>query len=229
MRLELKNSLEFSQAETSTTTPPEVARSPGSLAEWFEFIRPDFVQGNVSTIAGTKKLIEAKNALKGCKGGFTQLVEGLGMGLDKAERLMVIARHPVLSDSAHARILPLSWMTQFTLAKILPGVLTQLIADGTVHPGLERKEAERLVEWARGQNSTNGNGANAHADSRGDGGGDHAGDHGGEHHGDEDQDDEAEDYGDDHGDVDRGVPPKPSRPPKPSSRMTLLVPTAGVR
>jgi len=152
--------------------------SSSSVPHWLEYIAPDFAQANTNTIAGAKKLIEAKKALRKSKGSFRQLVEGLGMDLDKAERLMVIARHPVLSDSAHARNLPLSWMTQFTLAKIPAEVLAQLIADETVHPGLERKEAERLVEKVRRQNSTNGGGGEAHAQNQSGGGdGDDGGDH----------------------------------------------------
>jgi hypothetical protein len=155
-----------------------VAPSSKSVPEWVAYVAPDFVQSNVSTIAGAKKLIEAKKALRKTKGSFCQLVEALGMDLDKAERLMVIARHPVLSDSAHARNLPLSWMTQFTLAKISAEVLAQLIADGAVHPELERKEAERLVERVRQRNSTNGGGGETRTENRG---GDDGGGHGEQH------------------------------------------------
>jgi hypothetical protein len=126
------------------------------VEEWFEFIRPDFIEANAFTIAGIYKLIAAKAALKGRKGAFGKLVEALGEDQDKVERLFVIAKHPVLSNSAHARILPTSWMTQYTLAKIKPEVLTRLIEEGKVHPHLQRKEAERLVEQTRRRNSTNG-------------------------------------------------------------------------
>jgi len=127
-----------------------------TVADWFEYAAPDFRQGNISLIAGARKLIAAKAALKKSKGSFGRLVEALGMDLDKAERLMTIARHPVLGDSAHARSLPLSWMTQFTLAKLPPKDLLAFIANGMVHPALERKEAERLVQKARGSNSNGG-------------------------------------------------------------------------
>jgi len=139
--------------QAAEASPENHPPTSSSFNEWFDYIAPDFVQSNVRTIAGAKKLIAAKKALKGSKGSFRNLVAELGMDLDKAERLMIIARHPVLSDSAHARILPLSWMTQFTLTKIRPEILAQLIADETVHPGLERKEAERLVQKVRGSNS----------------------------------------------------------------------------
>jgi hypothetical protein len=161
------------QVSSPTQSRNCLERPSKSVPEWFEYIAPDFAQRNASTIAGAKKLIEAKKALRRSKGSFRAVVEALGMDLDKAERLMVIARHPVLSDSAHARNLPLSWMTQFTLAKISAEVLAQLIADGTVHPLLERKEAERIVEKVRRQNSTNGDGGDAPAERQSGGGGDH--------------------------------------------------------
>jgi len=157
--------LHYSKSPQSVNLGSRRASST-SVPLWLEYIAPDFAQANTNTIAGAKKLIEAKKALRRSKGSFRQLVAGLGMDLDKAERLMVIARHSVLSDSAHARDLPLSWMTQFTLAKIPADVLAQLIADGTVHPLLERKEAERLVKKVRRQNSANESGGEAHTESR---------------------------------------------------------------
>jgi hypothetical protein len=47
--------------QTPLTVSPEAALSPEE--RWLEEIRPDFVQGN-SIIAGAKKLIDAKRALK---------------------------------------------------------------------------------------------------------------------------------------------------------------------
>jgi hypothetical protein len=120
--------------------------------EWFECIQPDFRRGNANILAGAAKLIKAKESLKGTKGSFHRLVEKLGLDLGKAERLMKIARHPVLSDSAHAPNLPLSWMTQYTLSALPPEVLEDFLADGTVHPGLERKAAEQLVRKVRDLN-----------------------------------------------------------------------------
>jgi hypothetical protein len=184
-----------------------VAPRNNSVPRWIDYIAPDFVQSNVSTIAGAKKLIEAKKALRKSRDSFRALVEALGMDLDKAERLMVIARHPVLSDSAHARNLPLSWMTQFTLAKISAEVLAQLIADGTVHPELERKEAERLVKRVRQRNSTNGGGGETRTENRG---GDDGGGHG-EQHDDAGGNDEGGDHHD-LGEDNREQPPETGNP-----------------
>jgi hypothetical protein len=175
--------------ELNTVTAVE----PDLEAVWFDSISPHFIQGNQSIIAGATKLIEAKAALKKSKGLFTRLVDQLGMDLGKAERLMQIARHPVLSNSAHAPILPLSWMTLYTLAKLPPNVLEGFIADGAIYPKLERKEAERLVRKARGSNS-NGQDRDRDRDHGAERGADHAddgdhgdhGDRGGAHHGAED-------------------------------------------
>jgi hypothetical protein len=158
----------------------QVTATPAALSpeeDWFEQIRPDFTQGNVSIIAGAAKLIEAKKALKKNKGSFVRLVERLDLDLDKAERLMKIARHPVLRDSAHARNLPLSWMTLYTLAALPPKALEDFIADGTVHPRLERKQAERLVQKVRGSNSNGARDQGRDGDRGTDHGGDHVHDH----------------------------------------------------
>jgi hypothetical protein len=134
---------------------PAPGQPSDSVAAWFEYCAPDFTQSNVATIAGVKKLVEAKKALRKSKGSFLRLLEELGQDPDKVERLFVIARHPVLGDSAHARNFPLSWMTQFTLAKIPADTLLDLIANGTVNSGLTRREAERLVQQVRGLNGGN--------------------------------------------------------------------------
>jgi hypothetical protein len=168
---------------------PSAPTARCSVARWALYIRPDFIRSGINEIEGIKKLIAAKDALKKRKGSFCQLVEKLGQDLDKVERLIKIASHPVLGDSAHARNLPLSWMTRFTLVKIPPDTLLGLIRDGTVHPELERKQAEQLVQKARGSNS-NGSGTSSTENRHDDG------DDRGDHHG--------SDRGNDRSDRDRG-------------------------
>jgi hypothetical protein len=203
----------------SCDTTTVATLSPEEL--WFEEIRPDFAQGNISIIAGAKKLIEAKRALKKRDGSFPRLVEKLGMDLGKAERLMKIARHPVLGNSAHAPIMPVSWTVLYMLSALSAETLERLLADGTVHPGLERKEAEGLVRKARESNSNGGaRGGDRNDDcggSRGDDGGDHTEDRGGdsgdhsEHHDAGGAEDE------DHSAADRGVDRDSADPPPQTS------------
>jgi hypothetical protein len=137
-------------AISSSANPNIDTQVAAAVDEWAEIIRPHFSQGNASLIAGALKLIEAKKDLKKTHGSFIELVTNkLGLDLDTAERWMTIARNPVLSNSAHARNLPLSWMTLYTLSKLPPKVLEGFIEDGTVTPDTGRKDAERLVKRVR--------------------------------------------------------------------------------
>jgi hypothetical protein len=73
-----------------------------------------------------------------------------GCGQDKAERLRAIAADPVISDSAHARNLPSSWYTLYLLTKIKSVALKkQMLADGRIHPDLERKDIEDIIKKLR--------------------------------------------------------------------------------
>lgn len=161
---------------------------------WFEQIRPDFTQSNLSIIAAGKKFILAKAALKGKLGAFGQLVERFDTDLGKVERLMKVARHPVLSKSAHAPILPVSWMTLYILAALPAEVMEGFIANGTIHPRLGRNQAELLVQQFRpGSNS----GEDPGSDD------DHGGDRG--HHGDHDESRRRDHDGGSYDDADNAV------------------------
>jgi hypothetical protein len=92
-----------------------------------------------------RDLIAAKDALKGT---FLRMLEegGLPFGSRTAEKLMAIARNPVLTDSTHESKLPDSWTTQFELTKLPLAVLRKKFADGSIHPELERATVD---EWVR--------------------------------------------------------------------------------
>ena len=142
-------------AENQAAEVPSASPNCLTMEEaWGARIRPHFSRGNTLYIAGWAELAEAKRDLKKRGGSFIALVEvQLEMDLGTVERQMKIARNPVLADSAHAPNLPISWMTLYVLASLPLKVLEGFIKDGTVHPGLKRKEAERLVQQVRGSNS----------------------------------------------------------------------------
>jgi hypothetical protein len=97
-------------------------------------------------IATGMKLVEAKNDLG--HGRFGSMFEGkdaLPFGIDTAEALMKIASHKVLSNPEHVPALPPHWSTLEILARIKPAQLEAWIADGRVHGGLLRHEAEALM------------------------------------------------------------------------------------
>lgn len=62
-----------------------------------------------------------------------------------AERLMKIARNGVLEIRHMCRNLPASWGTLYVLTCIPEKRLEELIEQGKVHPGLIRRDAERLI------------------------------------------------------------------------------------
>jgi hypothetical protein len=57
---------------------------------------------------------------------------------------MKIARHPAIANPQHIAVLPATWGTLGELAKVPETVLVAAIADGRVHPEMERADAERL-------------------------------------------------------------------------------------
>jgi hypothetical protein len=59
-----------------------------------------------------------------------------------AERLMAIARHPVLAT--HVSRLPPSWGTLYQLATLPDAELERLLAEGRINPEMQRKEVEVL-------------------------------------------------------------------------------------
>ncbi len=68
-----------------------------------------------------------------------------------AHRLMLIAKHPVLSNCAHGHNLPPSWRTLYDLARIPEPTLKRAITDGLVTPEMERKHIKALLPPKRKQ------------------------------------------------------------------------------
>lgn len=94
-------------------------------------------------------LLEAKAALAhGEWGRLTGQTTGkpmLPFGRMTAQRLMMIAEHIALSNSTHVCYLPMSYSTLATLTALPSPIVEQYIADGVIHPELDRKTAEQLV------------------------------------------------------------------------------------
>src|SRR5262245_28158895 len=57
---------------------------------------------------------------------------------------MKVARHPILSNTAHARLLPPSWMALYELTKLPEEELVAYLNDGTIHPKMERKDVMNI-------------------------------------------------------------------------------------
>jgi len=58
---------------------------------------------------------------------------------------MAIAKHPVLSKSAHGPTLPPSWRSLYELTKVEPKRLTAAFKDGEITPDMSRKALTDLL------------------------------------------------------------------------------------
>jgi hypothetical protein len=115
-----------------------------SREEWSRCIAAAWAKGVEAFVETGRQLIEAKRALD--YGKFLDMIENdLPFSASTAERLMAIAKNTVLSDSAHAPKLPPSWTTLYELTKLPAQKLRSLIKNGSVHPAMERRDAESLT------------------------------------------------------------------------------------
>ncbi len=86
-------------------------------------------------------VLEAKFALP--HGDFERTIESeLPFKPSTAQRLMIVARDDRLSNAAHAQHLPPHWRTLYELTKLPDDVFEAKLADGTIHPEMQRKALE---------------------------------------------------------------------------------------
>jgi hypothetical protein len=65
-----------------------------------------------------------------------------------AFRLMMIARHPVLSDVSHVKHLPPAWGTLYQLSRLHPKAVLHLINTKVINPNMRRVDALKLfADW----------------------------------------------------------------------------------
>jgi len=107
-------------------------------------------QKGVDSIVETGRLlVRAKDEMP--YPAFEAMVAG-ELPFDKrtAERLMVIAKHPVISAATHVSRLPPSWGTLYDLTrpdkKLGEGTLQARIEDGTITPKTQRKHVEAMLK-----------------------------------------------------------------------------------
>jgi hypothetical protein len=124
---------------------------PADAQAWADAINTHHEQAVEAIVATGRALVAAKKALKQ-HGGWLRLFGGgplavarpVRFSLGTAERLMKIAQHPELSKSAHAPILPPSWYTLYELTKLPDRLVAKALADGRIHPDMERADVRAL-------------------------------------------------------------------------------------
>jgi hypothetical protein len=97
-------------------------------------------------------LIEAKEEL--AHGSFEATVKR-HFSMDQGQQLMKVARHPVLSNTDHGRLLPASWRTLYELTKLPNDILTAKLKDGTINPRMEKKDVLAIYDEINNPDQTN--------------------------------------------------------------------------
>jgi hypothetical protein len=112
-----------------------------SQSFWATAIRDSWQKSTAGIIETGALLLQAREQLN--RDVFNAM--WLPFGRRTAQRLMAIAGHPILSNATHVSRLPPSWGTLYELTKLREEVLLAKIEDGTVNPGMERKDATALL------------------------------------------------------------------------------------
>jgi hypothetical protein len=126
------------------TPRPSKCPQEVSYQKWTKRIAAVWQKGVEAILETGRLLIEAKAALD--HGQFKAMVQlKLPFTPRTAQRLMEIARNPVISNATHASLLPPSWMTLHELTKVPDEILVAKIKDGVITPKLERKDVALLL------------------------------------------------------------------------------------
>jgi hypothetical protein len=136
------------QAANNLTT---TGRPKRTLGEWESLIRVELSHAREHAVSFLERIFNSGRYLIGAKselphGQFGSLCERLDLNERHAERLMKIAKNPVLTKPEHAAKLPISMRTLAELATLPAPILEARIIDGTVSIDMERKDAEALKQ-----------------------------------------------------------------------------------
>jgi len=127
-----------------TVSIKSLARERTSPSEWSVRIAGAWTKAAEAILETGKLLNEAKRALP--HGEFARMLQSSDLPFSErtAQRLMAIARHPILSNPTHVSLLPPAWSTLSALCQVPGDTLRLKFESGAVHPGLRRGEVR---EW----------------------------------------------------------------------------------
>jgi hypothetical protein len=132
--------------KTSPDVKPAAADSASNTRSWrmfAELINDNWGRGADHFIACGQHLLAAKEEL--AKDAFAVMIKAkLAFDASVARRLMRIASNHTLCS--HANRLPPCWTSLYELSKLNNDVLEAKLADGTIHPGMQRKDASALCK-----------------------------------------------------------------------------------
>jgi hypothetical protein len=116
--------------------------APKIHGEWRKSI--EGILGVGRQLIAAKQSCEHGEFLRMFKGHENAVSQTLPFTLNTAERLMAVARHSVLSNSAHVQSLPQSWGTLYELSKLDDETLIAGIKAGEITPEMTRSQAAAL-------------------------------------------------------------------------------------
>jgi hypothetical protein len=112
---------------------------------WADQIRIELGKTVESILETGRLLIKAKADLTHGEWGRMFDERLLPFCQETGRRYMLIARHPVISDSTHVWNLPSSWGTLYELTKIPEQNLKNALADGVITPDMQRSAVRGLM------------------------------------------------------------------------------------
>ncbi len=115
---------------------------PTSPHEWASRIRAELRETAAGILAVGRLFLAAKTALK--HGEFTRMFIDLPINQRMAEMYMSIAKNPALTNPKHVSLLPPAISTLYRLSRESPLRLEAALAEGSIHPQLQREDARAL-------------------------------------------------------------------------------------
>jgi len=138
-------------AKRSTEIKVTAGKKGMSVKDWAVKINAAWRKAAEAYIECGQHLLDAKKALNS-HGEWTKLLTDekyLAFEERTAQRLMKIAKNPVLTKPTHGSLLPPSYRTLEVLSRIPNDKLLIYIKKGDVHANMEREDAEELVEMLK--------------------------------------------------------------------------------
>ena len=111
---------------------------------WAEAIASELCKSVAAIVETGRLLQEAKADLSHGEWGRLFDERLVPFEIRTAQRLMAVAKHPVLSNATHVSYLPASWGTLYELSRRDPKVLTGAIHDGVITPEMQREDVKQL-------------------------------------------------------------------------------------
>jgi hypothetical protein len=132
------------ELDNSKSADNQVPANARSQSYWSSAIQESWQKSTASIIQTGRLLLQAREELD--RDVFRAMLMRLPFGRRTAERLMKVASHPILSNATHASQLPPSWMTLYELTQLPHSPLLAKLEDGTINPGMERKDVATLLD-----------------------------------------------------------------------------------